>query len=313
MNPLAFYSAMREIRIFEEVAISLYKKGLVGGSYHSGVGQEAVAVGVCGALDSTDMITTTYRGRAQHLAKGIDPFRLFAEILGRSEGCCGGKGGPMHVTELSCGVLGANGIVGGGVPHAAGAALSSLKERSGRVAVTFFGDGAMNQGVVSETFNLAALWSLPVIFVCENNMYAEMTSLEKSSKNTDLAARAKSFGMHAMAVDGNDVREVFRVASETVAGARAGEGPFFVEARTYRLHGHMHGDPETYRSKEEVALWRQRDPLLLEEERLVAESAATTQQLRELDQTILARIEAAAVRAESSPEPDVRAIAEHVY
>jgi TPP-dependent pyruvate/acetoin dehydrogenase alpha subunit len=298
---IEFYRKMVAIRHFEEIAIECYKEGLLGGSYHSYVGQEAVAVGVCSALQREDYITTTYRGRGQHLAKGADPVRLFAELFGRTEGYCRGKGGPMHIADRETGILGANGIVGAGVPITAGAALSAQMSGDGRVSVAFFGDGAMNQGVVSETFNLAALWNLPAVFICENNLYAEMTPLRDSVKNQNLTERVAGFGIKVGSVDGNDVEAVFLAAKDLVEHARQGGGPVFLEANTYRLHGHMFGDSESYRSKEEVAEWRLRDPIVLCKQRLLAEIPGS--ELDAISKQIREELEHAAEKARQFPEP----------
>jgi TPP-dependent pyruvate/acetoin dehydrogenase alpha subunit len=305
------YQTMVAIRHFEEIAIELYKEGLLGGSYHSYVGQEAVATGVCSALRREDYITTTYRGRGQHLAKGADPVRLFAELLGRTGGYCRGKGGPMHIADLETGILGANGIVGAGVPITAGAALSAQMSGDGRVAVTFFGDGAMNQGVVSETFNLAALWNLPAVFICENNLYAEMTPLRDSVKNQNLAERAAAFGLKVESVDGNDVEAVFQTTQSLVNHSRQGGGPVFLEAKTYRLHGHMFGDSESYRTKEEVAEWRTRDPIQRCEQKLLKEFSAD--ELQSMNTGILHQLEQAAAKAREFPEPSAAEIETDVF
>lgn len=308
---IELYRKMLAIRHFEEVGIECYKEGLLGGSYHSSVGQEAVAVGVCQALRRDDSITTTYRGRGQHLAKGADPVKLFAELLGRSGGYCHGKGGPMHIADRETGILGANGIVGAGVPITAGAALSAQLAGSGQVAAAFFGDGAMNQGVVSETFNLAALWNLPAVFICENNLYAEMTPLRDSVKNQNLAERAAVFGLTVETVDGNDVEAVLQAAQALVEHARCGDGPVFLEAKTYRLHGHMIGDSESYRTKEEVAEWRQRDPIQLWKQRLL--SKIPEADLEAIDTETRQRMEQAAESARKLPEPPATEIETDVF
>ncbi|WP_127584731.1 thiamine pyrophosphate-dependent dehydrogenase E1 component subunit alpha [Paenibacillus koleovorans] len=308
-----FYRGMRTIRRFEEMAIELYKEGLIGGSYHSYIGQEAVAVGVCSALRNDDYITTTYRGRGQHLAKGADPYKLFAELLGRVDGYCKGKGGPMHITDVQTGILGANGIVGAGVPISVGAALSAQMSGIDRVSVAFFGDGAINQGAVSEALNLAAVWCLPVILVCENNLYSEMTPFHRSVKNKDLVERAAGFCMPGIIVDGNDVEAVFETTSAAVERARRGEGPTMIEAKTYRLQGHMFGDSEMYRSKEEVAAWRGKDPLDRLKRKLLEQGLATESLLAEWDRELTSKLEQAVASARLSPEPGPEAIYADVY
>lgn len=310
---LQWYRMMAAIRRFEEMAIELYKEGLVGGSYHSYIGQEAVAAGVCAALRQDDYITTTYRGRGQHLAKGADPSKLFAEILGRVDGYCGGKGGPMHIADVETGILGANGIVAAGVPIAAGAALSAQMGGGSEVSVAFFGDGAINQGVFSETLNMAALWNLPLLFICENNLYAEMTPLHRSVKNVNLAERAAAFGVHSVIVDGNDVEAVHEAAADAVRRARQGEGPTFIEARTYRLQGHMYGDSEIYRTKEEVASWREKDPIGRWKEQLLSRGWVTEASLSDMERETEEWLRDAAEQARLSPEPEKAAIFSDVF
>lgn len=263
------YIQMHRIRIFEERAIELWREGLIGGSLHPAIGQEAVAVGVCSSVRHDDVMTMTYRGRGQFLAKGGDSAGMLAEALGRAGGVCRGKGGPMHLCDLRHGILGANGIVGAGVPIAVGAALALRKLGTDRVAIAFFGDGATNQGAFHEGLNLAAVWNAPVIFICENNRYAEMTPISQSTTVESLCERARGHGVAARSVDGYDVLTVRQATSEAVARARAGGGPTFLEMHTYRLLGHMVGDTEPYRSREEVAEERQRDPVSTLRNRLI--------------------------------------------
>lgn len=298
-----FYRQMLLIRRFEEQAIELYKEGLIGGSYHPYIGQEAVAVGVCSALRADDYLTNTYRGRGQHIAKGAEPKLLFAEALGKATGYCKGKGGPMHITDVKNGILGANGIVGAGAPIGVGAALTAKMTGTDRVSVTFFGDGAINQGAVYEALNLAALWELPVIFVCENNLYSEMTPIQLSLKNEHLVERAAAVCIPGTIVDGNDVEAVYRVTSEAVERARGGGGPAFIEAKTYRLGGHMYGDSESYRTKEEVASWWEKEPIKRLGEKLIADGQATRDELEDLNREVMAEVAAAAAFARQSPEP----------
>lgn len=307
-----FYRKMLLIRRFEEQAIELYKEGLIGGSYHPYIGQEAVAVGVCGALRNDDYMTNTYRGRGQHLAKGASPERLFAELLGKATGYCKGKGGPMHITDVEHGILGANGIVGAGIPIAAGAALSAKMSKSDRVSVTFFGDGAINQGAFYEAANMAATWELPLILICENNLYAEMTPIQSSLKNEHLVERAEGLCIPGIIVDGNDVEAVFQATAHAVAKARKGDGPTFIEAKTYRLGGHMYGDSESYRTKEEVASWWKREPINRLGERLMENYSIEIRQLERWDQEILQEIAEAVEYARQSPEPDYSEIFEDV-
>lgn len=301
---LKAYRDMVRIRRFEERSIEFYKAGLVGGSLHLYIGQEAVAVGTIAALREGDQITMTYRGRGHALAKGIPPMPLFAEILGRSTGVNRGKGGPMHVGDPAYGVMGANAIVGAGLPIAAGLALAFKKQQKDNVAMTFFGDGTINQGAFHEALNLAAVWRLPVVFVCENNLYAEMSPIHEMVRLEDLADRAAAYGIPAAVVDGNDVEAVRSTAQEAVERARSGAGPTFVEAKTYRHLGHMFGDPETYRSKDEVQAWRARDPIDRLRRRLLEDGAAE-EELQRIDQEAQEEILRAAKEAEESPEPEL--------
>lgn len=302
---IEFYKQMLLIRRFEEQAIELYKEGLIGGSYHPYIGQEAVAVGVCQALQPDDYMTNTYRGRGQHLAKGADPKKLYAEILGKATGYCKGKGGPMHIADLEHGILGANGIVGGGIPIAVGAALTAKMSGTNRIAVTFFGDGAINQGAFYEAANLAAVWNLPVLFICENNMYSEMTPIKDAARNSHLSERAAAFAIPGITVDGNDVEAVYEAAAEAAARARRGEGPALIEADTYRLSGHMYGDSESYRTRQEVDQWWQKEPLLRLKEKIIAKGLATGEAIRQWDEQIQFRIKEAVEFSRSSPEPDL--------
>lgn len=299
---------MSQIRAFEEVSIEMYKQGLMGGSLHSYMGQEAVATG-CGLhLNADDYMTMTYRGRGQALAKGADPFRLFAEMLGRVSGYCKGKGGPMHIASGDIGMLGANGIVGGGIPIAVGAAMTAKRRGRGQVAVTFFGDGAVNQGVFFESLNLAAVLQLPVIFVCENNLYAEMTPIRLSVRNEHLAERGFACRVPSVVVDGNDILAVYAAAGEAVGRARNGGGPALIEAKTYRLMGHMFGDTESYRTREEVAEWRKRDPLLVYRERCAAEGWLDAEAIRTIADRAAGDVRTAYERALQEEQPGMEEI-----
>lgn len=297
------YRTMLKIRLFEESSIELYKEGLIGGSLHCSIGQEAVAAGVCGVLRGDDRMTTTYRGRGHAIAKGTELYPLFAEILGRSTGLCGGRGGPMHITDVAHGHFGANAIVAAGLPFAAGLAWAAKRLHSDRVVVTFFGDGATNQGAFHEALNLASIWDLPVVFVCENNLYSEMTPIKDMIKNENLSERAAAYRIPAHLVDGMRVDQVRQAAQEAVERARSGGGPTFIEAKTYRLSGHMFGDLETYRSKDEVEHWKGRDPLLVTRSMLEAQGVAATALGAWQDQ-IAAEVANAAERALGDPEPE---------
>lgn len=304
---------MNKIREFEEKSISLYKKGLMGGSLHSSIGQEAVATGVCMNLEKTDYMTMTYRGRGQALAKGADPFKLFAELLGKKTGYCMGKGGPMHITSHEIGILGANGIVGGGIPIAVGAALSAKNNKNTQVSVTFFGDGATNQGAFHEAMNLAAVLELPMIFVCENNLYSEMTPIKDAVLNEHLAERGIAYRIPSIVVDGNDVRAVYEVAKQAVQRARYGGGPTFIEAKTYRFGGHMFGDSESYRTKEEVEEWKEKDPLKQFSQHCIHAKLVSKKKLEHIQTQIRDEIEKSCTEAMSSDEPELEAIFTDVF
>ena len=256
------YRQMLVIRKFEEAIRDLYMGGKIRGSFHPCVGQEASAVGACWALKKDDYMTCTYRGHGQALAKGLSVQAAMAEMLGKATGCSKGKGGSMHFTDPSVGLLGANAIVAAGLPLATGAALASQLQKQDHVALTFFGEGAVNQGVFFETLNLAVVWKLPVIFVCENNHYSEMTVSHETTSNAETYKRGESFGMPAVVVDGNDVEAMYAAVETAAERARSGGGPTYIEAMTYRLWGHMMGDPEGYRTKDEVARAREVEPIV---------------------------------------------------
>src|SRR6266404_2000918 len=259
------YRRMLAIRLFEERVNDLYTRALMPGLAHLYIGEEAVAVGICEALHPTDYITSTHRGHGHCLAKGASPDRMFAELLGKEAGYCRGKGGSMHIADPATGNLGANAIVAGSVGIATGAAFSGKRLGKNQVAVCFFGEGALGQGVLYEVMNLAQLWKLPVIYVCENNLYNEYTHFSETTAG-EILTRGAAFGVHSEAVDGQDVRAVYAIANRLVERARSGEGPGFLLCNTYRYHGHHVGDVDRgyYRSKDEEDLWRrERDPLSL--------------------------------------------------
>jgi acetoin:2,6-dichlorophenolindophenol oxidoreductase subunit alpha len=296
------YKQMLVIRKFEEAIRNLYQQGKIRGSFHPCVGQEAVAVGDCWPLRKDDVITCTYRGHGHALAKGLSPRAAMAEMLGKVDGCSKGKGGSMHFTDPSIGLLGANAIVAAGLPHAAGAALASQMQKTDRVALTVFGEGAVNQGVFHETLNLAVIWKLPIIFVCENNLYSEMTPSHETTSVVETYKRAAAYGLEAFSIDGNDVEIVYAAVEKAVTKARAGEGPTYIEARTYRLWGHMMGDPEVYRTKAEVAAALQTEPIIRLGQRLT-ELGSTDTDLARLDTEAQAIIADALQFAEASPLP----------
>lgn len=296
------YRKMILIRRFEERMYELYTQGKIVGTIHPYIGQEASAVGVAEALRPDDYVTSNHRGHGHTLAKGLQPDRMMAELLGRATGYCGGKGGSMHVADVAAGILGANGIVGAGLPIALGAALSSKMQRTGRVSVSFFGDGGANAGVAHEAMNMAAIWKLPVVFVCENNLYSLSASLAKVSSVDDLSVRAAGYGMPGVSVDGMDVVAVHEAATQAVDRARSGAGPTFIVNRTYRFMGHSRGDPNygIYRTKEEWDSWKKRDPLTLTADRLALTESERNDYLEEGRQ----EIDKAAEFALNSPWPD---------
>lgn len=300
---LAALREMYRIRAFEEKSAELYRQGLLGGSLHLSIGQEAVAVGAISALLPPDQITMTYRGRGQALAKGVSPGPMFAEMLGRITGTSRGKGGPMHIYLPEVGVMGTNAIVAAGIPIAAGLALAAQLDGSQRVVMTFFGDGAVNQGAFHEAMNLAAIWKLPLVLVCENNLYSEMTPIRDMVPYDDVADRAKGYAIPAAVVDGNDVVAVRQAADEAVDRARQGRGPTFLECKTYRLVGHMVGDPEVYRTKEEVARWAANGPIVRLRAALLQDGLLSEEQAAAMEAGAAEEIAEAATQALGEPEP----------
>lgn len=310
---LELYRKMVLIRRFEEKASELRQAGFIPGFLHPYIGQEAVAVGTCAALEGDDVITSTHRGHGHMLARGADPKRMYAELYARQDGYNRAKGGSLHMIDTELGFLGANGIVGGGIPLATGAALQLKRTRSTGVAVSFFGDGATNQGSFHESLNLASLWKLPVIFVCENNLYGEFTPQDKHQPIRDIATRADSYAMAGQIADGNDVLDMLRVASEATARARAGEGPTLVEAKTYRHRGHYEGDMGSYRSAEEVEEWMAKDPILNLETGLLQDSRVAQEELDHVRKEVEEQLDAAAEFAEKSPHPQPDEALEDVF
>jgi TPP-dependent pyruvate/acetoin dehydrogenase alpha subunit len=262
------FETMVRIRLFEKKVNELFLKGLVPGTIHLYAGEEAVAVGVCSALERTDIIVGTHRPHGHALAKGVAPNKIMAEILGKAGGCCRGKGGSMHVGDISKGMLPALAIVGSGIPIAAGVALTFKLKKIKGVSVSFFGDGATNEGAFHEGLNLAAVWKLPAIFVCENNLFGVSTRISDTVLLENLSDRSSSYGMPGISVDGNNVEEVFYAAREAVHSAKKGNGPTLIECKTYRHWGHSRTDPAKYRGKEEVEAWLARDPLVVARGRL---------------------------------------------
>jgi acetoin:2,6-dichlorophenolindophenol oxidoreductase subunit alpha len=309
------YRRMVMIREFEEQVNELYTRALMPGLAHLYIGEEAVAVGVCEALRETDYITSTHRGHGHCLAKGAAPDRMFAELLGKEAGYCRGKGGSMHIADPTTGNLGANAIVGGSAGIATGAALSAKRVGTGQVAVCFFGEGALGQGVLYEVMNLAALWKLPVMYVCENNLYNEYTHYSETTAG-DMLARGSAFGVNAESVDGQDVRAVYITARRLVERARQGAGPSFLLCHTYRYHGHHVGDinREYYRSKQEEQEWKaKRDPIKNFAEWMVAQRVSDAAALEEIQKEVQAEMKAAVEFAIAAPYPRPEEVDQDVY
>jgi TPP-dependent pyruvate/acetoin dehydrogenase alpha subunit len=312
---IRMYRRMVMIRLFEEQVNELYTRALMPGLAHLYVGEEAVAVGICEALRPTDYITSTHRGHGHCLAKGASPDRMFAELLGKEAGYCRGKGGSMHIADPATGNLGANAIVGGSTGIATGAALSSKRLGTGQVAVCFFGEGALGQGVLYEVMNLAALWKLPVIYVCENNLYTEYTHYSETTAG-DILARGTAFGVQAEAVDGQDVRAVNATAQKLVDRARKGEGPAFLLCNTYRYTGHHVGDinREYYRSKQEEQEWKtKRDPIKNLVDWLISEKLADSASFTAIETEVRAEMKSAVEFAIAAPYPGVEEVEQDVY
>ena len=300
---LWIYERMRLIRAFEERVAKLFADGLIPGFVHLYAGEEAVAVGVCAHLSNIDYITSTHRGHGHCIAKGVPVGEMMAELYGRSGGSCKGKGGSMHIADVGRGMLGANGIVGGGPPLAAGAGLTAKILGTGGVAVCFFGDGAAEQGTTHEGMNLAAIWKLPVVFVCENNQFAESTPVGYHCAASSIADRAASYNIPGVLVDGYDVIAVHEAAGEAVARARRGDGPSLIEAKTWRYFGHFEGDQVTYRTAEQSAAYREHDPLTVFAAQAVDRGLLAPADIERIDREADAQVDAAIAFAESSPLP----------
>lgn len=311
---LSLYRTMTEIRQLELKLQEVYRSGVMPGFIHLYIGEEAVASGVCAHLRRSDYVTSTHRGHGHALAKGIPAREIFAEIWGKATGCCGGRGGSMHIYAPEYGFLGTNGIVAAGIPVGAGAALAASLEGEGRVAVAFFGDGAVNNCAFHEGINLAAVWNLPAVFVCENNMYATEMAFTRATRNTDVATRGPAYGIPGVQVDGNDAIAVYEAAGEAIARARAGSGPTLLECKTYRTVGHHEGDPGTgYRTKEEVQAWKERCPIQGLRSRAIALGLATEEEFRQIDSETTAMVKAAEEFARNSPEPSTETVMDHVF
>jgi len=311
---LEMYRQMVTIRTFERKVNELFKNGTLVGDLHLSIGEEAVSVGVCSNLRKVDTINVTHRGHGHCIAKGVDLNRMMAEFFAKRNGICKGKGGSMHIADLSVGMLGASGIVGGGIPHAVGAALAFKMKKTDQVAVAFFGDGASNQGAFHESVNLAAIWSLPVVFVCENNQFAEATRVSTVVLVKNIADRAAAYGIPGMVVDGMNVLSVYKGAKEAVERAREGKGPTLLECKTYRYEGHEIGDPwELYRSKTEVETWEGKDPIDTLRRTMIDGKLASELQFDAVNRDVANLIDSAVEFAKASPSPEPREAFEDVF
>jgi acetoin:2,6-dichlorophenolindophenol oxidoreductase subunit alpha len=311
---LDLYVQMWVVRYFDEKVDEFFAKGLIHGTTHLCVGQEGTAVGACAVLEEKDKITSTHRGHGHCIAKGAETSRMMAELFGRETGYCKGKGGSMHIADVEKGNLGANGIVGGGLPIAAGAALTSKMKNLGYVVLCFFGDGASNEGSFHEALNLASIWQLPVVFFCENNQYGMSGPAKEMIGIEHIADRSKSYGIPGIVVEGNDIFEVMRVTKDAVDRARAGAGPTLIEAKTYRWKGHSKSDAKKYRTREEETYWKnEKDPIVFMEQKLMEEQIASKEELEQLRQRAYEEIEAAVKFAEESPMPSLDALEQDVY
>lgn len=306
-------SKMYKIRFFEEKVDYLFSLGLVHGTMHLSIGQEAVAVGAVSALKSDDYILSTHRGHGHCIAKGADINLMMAEFLGKETGYCRGRGGSMHIADIESGNLGATGVVGGGIPISTGVGLSIKMRKTGQVILCFFGDGAANLGAFHESLNLAAIWKLPVIFLCENNMYGMSMPVKKAIAIKDIAKRADSYGFPGKVVDGNDVLAVYEFVLKAVKRARKGEGPSLIECKTYRWKGHSKSDQNLYRSKEEIRSWKKKCPIKRFKKRLISENTLKEEEIKMIENDAKEVIEKAVDFANNSPEPSVEEIFEGVY
>ncbi len=310
---IEMYRTMVRIRTFEERVSKEFAAGNIPGFVHVYIGEEATATGACANLRVDDFITSTHRGHGHLIAKGGQTNRMMAELFAKETGYCRGKGGSMHIADTEIGILGANGIVGAGITLAAGAGVSAQIRGTDQVAVCFLGDGASNRGTFHEGINLAAVWQLPVVYIIENNLYAEKTKISDTYRLPDLSARAGAFGIPDVTVDGNDVVAVHETVGEAVGRARRGEGPTLVESKTYRMHGHFEGDPQTYKDREEIEAWRKRDPIEGFSKRLAETGILDKTAAEAIETEIATEIEAAVKFAVDSPFPAPETTLEDVF
>jgi acetoin:2,6-dichlorophenolindophenol oxidoreductase subunit alpha len=310
---LVWYRKMVEIRLFEDKVQELFMRGLIEGTTHLCQGQEAVSVGAVAAMRADDVLTNTYRGHGQALARGMAPEVAFAELMGRATGCCGGVGGSMHLTDFAAGNIGAFAIVGAGLPVALGAAMASKLRGGDSVALTFLGDGATNIGTFHEALNMAALWKAPIVCIIENNLYGEYSPLRSTTPVDDLVVRAQSYAMPGVIVDGQDVEVVRREVSAAIGRARSGEGPTLLEMKTYRYRGHSRADPAKYRPEGELERWKERDPIEILGGRLTADGVLGEAEQDRIRSEMQAAIDTAADRAAAAPPPTLEEARRYVY
>lgn len=310
---LSWYRQMCLIRAFEREVYQLNTAGLVRGTAHLYIGMEAIAVGACSAMREEDLLTSTHRGHGHCISRNLDLGRMMAEILGRSDGTCGGKGGSMHITDITRGMLGADGIVGGGIPIAVGAALGSRLKNIESVVLCFFGEGASNQGSFHEALNLASVQRLPVVFICENNLWALSTGFAATTAGESVANRAKAYGIPGKWVDGNDVRAVFEVATEAAVHARQGLGPSLLECASYRWEGHSVFTKRDIRPEEEIQEWRQRDPIIRLRTHLIERDRTLADSLEQIDSAVATQVAEAVTFAKNSRTPDPAIATQHIY
>jgi len=312
-NDVACYERMVEIREFEKITNAFFAAGSIRGTTHLAVGQEALALGIASTLRPTDVLAGTYRSHAIALALGLTPHSVLGEIMGKATGCCGGVGGSMHMCDTSVGLLPTSAIIGGGMPIAAGAALAFQVQKSKNISVALFGDGATNIGAFHESLNLAAIWKLPVIFICDNNIYGEYSRIDKTTPIDDLHIRAESYAMPHMAIDGMDIHAVRKGLVEAVERARSGNGPTFIEAKTYRFSGHSRADQALYRPAGELEKWQKRDPLLVTEQDLIERKLITQEAIDSIKSRAEVELEVLAQQVENDPEPELSAMFSNIY
>jgi pyruvate dehydrogenase E1 component alpha subunit len=310
---LELLKTMMKIRQFEERVQEIFAAGKIPGFVHLSIGQEAVPTGVCGQLRNDDYITSTHRGHGHIIAKGADYNRMMAELLGKKTGYCKGKGGSMHIADFDIGILGANAIVGGNLEIAVGAALSSQYRSTDQVTACMFGDGASNQGTFHEALNMASIWDLPVVFVCENNCYGMFTHEKLHCRVNDIADRASAYNIPGIAVDGNDITAVYEAAGEAIKRAREGKGPTLLECKTYRIRGHFEGDPVRYRDDKEVEEWRKKDPIIRFKKQLIEQGFLTGKTYDDIAREISQALDDAVKYAEESQLPDSKETLEDVF